>query len=97
MPYPVAACRGRGSQVVVAPVADFSGTPTSILASELVQFTDLSTGATSWEWDFGDGGTSKEQHPLYSYEMPGTYTVTLSINGGGDAKTKTRVDYIVVG
>lgn len=77
-----------------AAVADFSATPTSIAASELVQFTDLSTGATSWEWDFGDGGTSSVQNPDYSYEMPGTYTVTLSINGGGGAKTKTRVDYI---
>ena len=43
-------------------------------------FTDASTGATSWYWDFGDGNTSTEQNPTHTYAEPGTYTVTLLIN-----------------
>jgi PKD repeat protein len=46
-----------------------------------VNFTDQSTGATSWAWDFGDGNTSTQQSPTHTYAAAGTYTVTLTING----------------
>ena len=31
-----------------------------------VQFTDISTDASSWYWDFGDNSTSTEQNPLHA-------------------------------
>ena len=40
-------------------------------------FTDLSTDATSWSWDFGDGGNSSVQNPVYTYAAAGTYNVCL--------------------
>ncbi|MEL7530365.1 MAG: PKD domain-containing protein [Bacteroidota bacterium] len=41
-------------------------------------FTNLSTGATSYFWDFGDGnGTSTDPNPAYSYVFPGDYDVSL--------------------
>ena len=43
--------------------------------------TDLSTGASSWAWDFGDGTTSADQNPVHTYATSGVYTVTLRING----------------
>lgn len=43
-------------------------------------FTDNSTGATSWFWDFGDGNTSTQQNPTHTYAATGNYTVTLTIN-----------------
>lgn len=44
-----------------------------------VDFTDM-TGATgSWHWDFGDGGSSVDQHPTHTYAANGIYTVTLTI------------------
>ena len=40
----------------------------------LVTFEDLSTGATAWLWDFGDGTTpSNSRNPLHLYESPGVY------------------------
>lgn len=33
----------------------------------------------SFEWSFGDGGTSSEEDPIYTYEDPGTYTATLVV------------------
>jgi len=42
-------------------------------------FTNTSTGASTWSWNFGDGGTSQSFSPNHTYASPGTYTVTLSI------------------
>jgi PKD repeat protein len=44
-----------------------------------VNFQNLSTGATSYQWFFGDGGTSTTSAPTftYTYSTPGTYTITL--------------------
>lgn len=43
-------------------------------------FTNTSTNATSWSWNFGDGGTSAAQNPSHTYGAAGTYTVTLFIS-----------------
>jgi PKD repeat protein len=43
-----------------------------------VTFTDMSSAnATSWSWDFGDGGTSTLQSPLHTYAADGTYNACL--------------------
>ncbi|MBW8049090.1 MAG: PKD domain-containing protein [Cytophagales bacterium] len=42
-----------------------------------VSFSDSSTGATSWLWDFDDGDTDTIQNPAHIYQNPGTYTVIL--------------------
>ncbi len=48
----------------------------------LVAFEDLSVGKiTSWKWDFGDGTTSTEQHPIHAYQKAGQYVVVLNIEG----------------
>lgn len=55
-------------------------------------FSNISTGATSYQWDFGDGaGTSTDPDPSYSYAFPGDYDVTLiAINAcGSDSITIT--------
>jgi len=80
-----------------APVADFSGSPTSGEAPLTVTFTDLSTNnPTSWDWDFGDGGTSTDQNPTHVYESAGTFTVTLTATNNCGSDTETKVDYITV-
>ncbi|HSG68182.1 MAG TPA: PKD domain-containing protein [Bacteroidales bacterium] len=47
-----------------------------------ILFFDMSTPAnaiTSWDWSFGDGGTSTEQNPVYKYDFAGVYNVCLTI------------------
>ncbi len=81
------------------PIADFEGTPLDACAPEEVCFTDFSTGeANSWSWDFGDGGTSTEQNPCYTYTAAGTYAVTLTVNNvyGCGPATETKQEYIVI-
>lgn len=79
-----------------AVTADFSGTPTTGDAPLDVSFTDQSTGATSWSWDFGDGGTSTAQNPTHTYTTAGVYTVTLTASNACGSDTQTKTDYITV-
>jgi hypothetical protein len=46
-------------------------------ALNAVNFTNESTGATSYEWNFGDGGASDEFSPMHTYLENGVYGVTL--------------------
>lgn len=66
-----------------------------------VNFTDLSTTSTgantTWEWDFGDGTTSTNQHPLHIYTAAGNYTVTLRVtNSGSCSRVYSKTQYIRV-
>ena len=61
---------------------DFTATPTRGRAPLRVEFTDESTGpVNSWLWDFGDGKTSTQRNPMHIYPQPGSFTVTLTLNG----------------
>jgi PKD repeat protein len=74
-----------------SPQADFYGYPLNGTLPLEVNFTDTSTGDfDSWYWDFGDGGTSIDQHPTHIYTVSDTYTVTLTVNGplGSDSEIK---------
>jgi len=85
--------------VSLAPVANFSGRPTSGSAPLTVRFTDSSTnGPTSWNWNFGDGSTINAtiQHPVHTFVNAGTYTVSLNATNAGGSNTTTRTNYITV-
>ncbi|GAA3928632.1 PKD domain-containing protein [Litoribacillus peritrichatus] len=46
---------------------------------------------TQWHWDFDDGSTSNEQHPVYEYAQGGIYNPTLTITDNqGQTDTFTR-------
>ena len=58
----------------------------------LVSFTDESIGTiTSWKWDFGDGKTSTEQHPIHTYSKPGMYVVILWVEGPAGKSRMAKV------
>jgi len=80
-----------------APVANFSGTPTSGTVPLTVNFTDTSSGTpTSWSWSFGDGGTSTAQNPSHQYTNGGDYTVSLTATNALGNDTETKTSYITV-
>jgi len=79
------------------PVADFTTNVTEGNAPLEVQFTDNSSGNYStWNWNFGDENTSYEQNPTHTYNTPGLYTVSLTIEGSGCTVTETKNDLITV-
>lgn len=62
---------------VVKPTANFEPS-SSILFNNLdITFANLSSNASTYQWDFGDGNTSTDVHPNNTYIDPGTYIVTL--------------------
>jgi serine protease AprX len=83
------------------PVADFSAAPRSGGVPLTVAFTDESDPGSSgfiswWDWDFGDGSTSINQQPSYTYDATGQYTVTLIVGNPSGTDTMIKEDYINV-
>ncbi|MGB9939422.1 PKD domain-containing protein [Methanosarcina sp.] len=66
-------------QPVVPPIANFSSNVSEGYAPLSVHFADLSENATEWNWDFGDGISSSEQNPEYTYSLAGNYTVLQTV------------------
>jgi len=63
------------------PTAAFSMDNTVVYSDKPdVKFTDLSKGATSWLWNFGDGKTSELQNPAYHFVKVGHQTILLQVS-----------------
>lgn len=78
------------------PTVDFNA-PNVISCSApfTVNFQDLSPGAVSWQWNFGDGGTSTQQNPSHQYNTEGQFNVTLTIvDNKGCTNTITKSSFV---
>ncbi|MBI5959192.1 MAG: DUF11 domain-containing protein, partial [Chloroflexi bacterium] len=75
------------------PTAGFWANPMVGQAPLGVAFTNTSTGlVAAYNWTFGDGvGLSNLANPFYSYNFPGTYSVSLTIYGPGGSSTATTL------
>lgn len=84
---------------VIPPVANFSGSPTTIYAGSTVNFTDLSTNTpTSWSWAFAGGtpATSTTQNPSVVYNTAGIYGVDLTATNSAGSDPESKPNYITV-
>jgi len=78
------------------PSASFNLSSDTVIVGENVSYTDLSSGAASWFWTFGDGlGTAIDQNPTYSYSEAGNFEVLLQITNSLGC-TDTTTNNIVV-
>ncbi len=83
---------------VPAPVASFTQDIFQGDAPLAVNFTDGSTtNITGWDWDFGDGMGSNEQHASHVYTTEGVFTVTLTVTSDGGMDTMVVMDAVTVG
>jgi PKD repeat protein len=71
---------------VFSPNAAFSTDVSSGCPPLSVNFSNNSTMASGYQWDFGDGTTSTQIHPTHVYTSPGTYTVKLIASDAGGCK-----------
>ena len=71
-----------------APIAGFSESNVGLTYI----FSNSSSDAYSYEWAFGDGGTSTEKDPSHDYTLAGSYTVQLiAFNGCGSDTTTIQI------
>ena len=78
----------------IRPVADFRHEPEGGTIHDTVAFYDESSdddgSILAWEWDFGDGETSRRKDPTHTFEDKGTHRVTLTVeDDDGNTDTAT--------
>ena len=62
------------------PVAEFSVDHTIVYNDKpTVRFTNLSSGANKYLWDFGDGKSSDQKDPVHDYSATGSHTAILQV------------------
>jgi hypothetical protein len=66
--------------ITTPPQAYFVAQPTSGPAPLWVWFTDMSIAGTTWNWYFGDSGSSTSRSPYHTYSNKGSYWVGQSVN-----------------
>jgi PKD repeat protein len=74
------------------PVACFTLSNNNCTAPCTISFTNCSTNADTYEWDFGDGSaTAATLSPTHQYNAPGTFEVSLTATNatGSDNTTET--------
>ena len=81
--------------VTPATVADFSYSVSSPFVPVTVNFSNTSTNATGYEWDFGDGGTSTLVNPSHTYSTAGDYTVKLIATAPGKTDTTFKILHLI--
>ena len=83
----------QGSQSSSALFTPSSYTVNMVNDTANVVFTNGSTNADTYTWDFGDGSQSTDANPTYAYTGPGDYVVTLTASnqGCGDVSVYTQV------
>lgn len=59
------------------PTADFTPLPDTVCVGTPVAYLNNSIGGNTWNWDFGDAGTSTLMSPSHTYNAQGTYTTQL--------------------
>ena len=74
--------------IINGPTANFTFTgPIAACAVPVtVSFTSISTGAVSYSWDFGDGGTSSIQNPTHTFTTQGVFSVRLTVTSASGCK-----------
>ena len=83
---------GCGADTLIKVRVDSASTPgftySSTCVGQAVNFTNTSTNATTYNWNFGDplsgaSDSSKLQNPSHIYALPGNYTVILVASTSG--------------
>ena len=85
--------------VQFSPTPAFSATPLTGCTPMVVTYTNTSTNATNYEWQFpgGNPATSTEASPIVVYNTAGTFDVTLTAFNDYIGQSEVKTGYINVG
>ena len=83
--------------VLNGPLINFVASDTAKCQPSLTTNFTNNTNAASYQWDFGDGGTSTQTNPSHTYNNFGIYNVTLvAKDSTGCSDTLTKQSYIKI-
>ncbi|MBT5529039.1 MAG: PKD domain-containing protein [Cytophagia bacterium] len=89
----------KNTTIVPTPIASFTTNDTNqCLNGNLFQFTNtssVSAGSLTYYWTFGDGSTSTQANPSYSYASGGTYLVKLLVTTSSSC-VDSAMQYVVI-
>ncbi|RYY86365.1 MAG: PKD domain-containing protein [Chitinophagaceae bacterium] len=86
----------EGVKVGTPPVPQFVGAPTTACADPGVTFTNQSTNATDYLWNFGDGTSSTEMNPVHVFADTGHFNITLTAINNGCRQELIKPRYITI-
>jgi PKD repeat protein len=87
----------RTPSAAPAPQASFRADKTRGVWPLPVQFTDTSTNAVSWAWNFGDGATSTVRNPSHTYQRAGNYRAELTVTNSAGQRSVSSLTITVAG
>ncbi|MBX7124164.1 MAG: S8 family serine peptidase [Cyclobacteriaceae bacterium] len=95
-------CTSTSADIVVNtnpnPGSSFSVSSGELKVFTDVQFTDASTGADSYFWQFGDGSTSTDKNPVHQYTTINNFSPSLTVtNSLGCQATSSQTIALVTG
>lgn len=83
-------------QVFESPTARFAVYPPVVqIPNDLLYLDNRSENASSFIWNFGDGGTSTEYEPQYKYKTEGTFDIELIASNANGCTDTARVESAV--
>ncbi|RKQ42923.1 PKD domain-containing protein [Roseivirga pacifica] len=91
----IASC--KKDQTNIPPIAEFTVGSEIVKTGELLVLTessyDVDGNILDWQWEYGDGRTSKEQEPSVAYNKEGVYELALTVvdNHGEAGSTSTSI------
>lgn len=92
----VSETKQRIIEVFPKPRANFDVKPRLInIPGGILYTSNLSFDATSFLWDFGDGGTSTEVRPEYRYTQEGLFTIRLIASNSFGCADTTALENVV--
>ena len=65
------------------PSAKFSISGYEVATPCTITFINVSTNATSYAWNFGDGSTSTQFNPTHTFSFSGSFLLKLKVTGPG--------------
>jgi PKD repeat protein len=79
----ITSCTNKETGADNKPKAAFSLSGHETPVPSPISFINTSSNATSYQWRFGDGGTSTEFNPVHTYTTAGTFIIWLKVSGPG--------------
>ncbi len=92
----VTGCQVTLTQVIAVTNIQAHFTPTigCLNGTNFIDSSYVVSGSTinTWEWNFGDGGTSSLQNPSHAFANAGLFPVTLIVTNAGNCKDTTTIN-----